>query len=260
MDEPAQFRVLVAPTVRDRFKVACLTNGVTMSDQAAHLINGWLTASELERLGQHAPTDEPQNATNNDVGEATPENDADILRTEIATMISDQSSRIVKVLGLLPTRDEMDAHDARQEQQDRQRHDSFKKAVGTITETVSQEIANSQEQFFSAIETRRRDWYWLGGAATLGFLIACALLWLVAGAAPGRSLAVRMTGAETSWQAARLLAGSGSLFHSELMAETKAMLDDPNFREQYGHCIDRAKASTRSVRCVLNVAPLVTRH
>lgn len=39
--------------------------------------------------------------------------------------------------------------------------------------------------------------------------------------------------------------------HGELMAETKAFLDNPEFRTAYAKCIDRAKAAKASVRCTL---------
>jgi hypothetical protein len=253
MNEPAQFRVQVAPGIRDKFKFACLTSGVTMSDQVADLINGWLSDTNLERNRQRLPDAEIVQVC--DVDQKPRDANVELL-DGICAMLVSQSSQIGVALKSLATREQVEAS----AQINGQRHDKLVKAIGTISDTAIKDVATSQERLFAAIETRRSDWRWMGGAAALGICVLCALLWLVAGHAPGRWLAVRMSGADTEWQAAQLLAGNGSLFHSELMAETKAMLDDPDFRGRYGQCIDRAKASTHSIRCVLTVAPLVTRH
>jgi hypothetical protein len=253
MNEPAQFRVQVAPDVREKFKIACLTSGVTMSDQVGDLINGWLSDPGAERNGQHVPVAEI--AQVNDADEKSREGNAELF-DRIGDMLVTQSTHIGIALRSLATREQVEASG----QINGQRHDKLVKAIGTISDRVIADVATSQERLFAAIETRRSDWRWMGGAAAFGMFVLCTLLWAVAGHFPGRWLAVRMAGADTQWQAAQLLAGNGSLFHSELMAETKAMLDDPDFRGRYGQCIDRAKASTRPVRCVLTLAPLVTRH
>ena len=253
MNEPAQLRVQVAQDVREKFKIACLTNGVTMSDQVVDMINDWLSDPDAERNDQHVPETEIAEVSVAD--DKTKEGNAELLE-RICKMLVTQSTHIGIALRSLSTHEQVEASG----QINGQRHEKLVKAIGTISDSVTAYNATSQERLFAAIETRRSNWRWMGGAAGLGIFVLCALQWAVAGHFPGRWLAVRMAGADTQWQAAQLLAGNGSLFHSELMAETKAMLDDPDFRSRYGQCIDRAKASTRPVRCVLTMAPLVTPH
>ena len=101
------------------------------------------------------------------------------------------------------------------------------------------------------MRVRRQNRYWLGGTAAATLVATWILLALISGTALGRRFAVWQAGADTEWQAAQSLASHGSYLHGELMAETKALLDNPLFRSPYAKCVDRAKAAKSFVRCTL---------
>ena len=136
---------------------------------------------------------------------------------------------------------------------------------------------NPVELFGSPIVTRifvgTNSWHWrrlawpalvafgillagLGGAALAGMTALSLLLVLASGTGIGRSLAVSLTGAETKWDAALLLAGDGSMLHSRMMSETRTLLNVPLFSEPYVACVERAKRAKAPFNCKLEMPPL----
>ena len=242
MNESAQFRVQVAPTVRDRFKLACLAAGVTMSDQMSHLISDWLDPPEQTGDDQAPATDE---------SEAESESDTTSGRDELADWLEQQAAQLLAVMHSMVTGEQLAAWEGRAADQSRQRNDIFLAAVKTIRDQIGKEVADGQARLCRAIETKRRDWRWLSGAALTGFAITVAMLWLVSGTGLGRSIAVGMTGTSNGWQAARLLAGNGTPLDGPLMSETSGLMGNAAFKEKYARCISRAKTVPRPFKCTL---------
>lgn len=105
-----------------------------------------------------------------------------------------------------------------------------------------------------------RAWHkkrWWAAAAGAGgmLLLLVALGLLLADTAPTRWLSVRLTGNTRAMDAAFTLAGDGRAT-GVLMAETKALLENPDFRADYSRCVIHAREVTKHFPCKLWVPPI----
>jgi hypothetical protein len=141
--------------------------------------------------------------------------------------------------------------DERIEQLCNQHQGQIERAVETIGKRAEAAVDNSNAEWRGVMRVRRQNRYWLGGTTIATLIVTWIMLALIAGTSLGRRFSVWQAGADSEWQAAQLLASHGSYLHGELMAETKAFLDNPDFRSPYAKCVDRAKAARASVRCTL---------
>jgi hypothetical protein len=136
------------------------------------------------------------------------------------------------------------------------RNDALAKSIDTIATKVAAEIESSHVRWQSLLTERRRDRYWLGSAALAGMAALGLILGMLSGTGIGRSLAVKLAGAENRWDAALSLAGDGSPLHALMMTETRTLLKTPEFREPYARCIDRAKLAKAPFNCTVRLTPL----
>jgi hypothetical protein len=98
-----------------------------------------------------------------------------------------------------------------------------------------------------------RRWAFAGGVlSTLAGLMALAFV--LAGTSPTRWLAIRLTGETTAADAAYTLAG-GDRATGGLMAQTRALLDDPQFRSDYTRCTTHTREVKRRFSCRMSMPP-----
>lgn len=101
---------------------------------------------------------------------------------------------------------------------------------------------------------KKRRWAAAAGAGGM-LLLLVALGMLLADTAPTRWLSVRLTGNTRAMDAAFTLAGDGRAT-GVLMAETRALLDNPDFRSDYSRCVIHAREVAKHFPCRLWVPPL----
>jgi len=100
-----------------------------------------------------------------------------------------------------------------------------------------------------------RRWAFAGGVlSTLAGLMALAFV--LAGTQPTRWLAIRLVGETTTVGAAYALAGDDRAT-GKLMAQTKALLDDQQFRSDYTRCTTRTREVKRRFSCRISMPPYV---
>ncbi len=129
-------------------------------------------------------------------------------------------------------------------------------SITSLGNKVTETIEASHRRWQQIAAKNLRDRYWLGGAALAGMAALGLMLELVSGTGIGRSVAVKLAGAENRWEAALLLAGDGSPLHAQLMSETRTLLKVPSFLEPYDACVERAKRAKASFNCKLKMPPL----
>ena len=78
----------------------------------------------------------------------------------------------------------------------------------------------------------------------------------LAGTSAGRLLAIRLTGETTAAGAAYTLVGDGSVTGG-MLAQTKALLDDPQFRSDYTRCTTHTREVKRRFSCRISMPPYV---
>lgn len=101
---------------------------------------------------------------------------------------------------------------------------------------------------------KKRRWAAAAGAGGM-LLLLVALGLLLADTPPTRWLSVRLTGNTRAMDAAFTLAGDGRAT-GVLMAETKALLENPDFRADYSRCVIHAREVTKHFPCKLWVPPI----
>jgi len=88
-------------------------------------------------------------------------------------------------------------------------------------------------------------------------LVVCGVsVPVLAGTSAGRLLAIRLTGETTAAGAAYTLVGDGSVTGG-MLAQTKALLDDPQFRSDYTRCTTRTREVKRRFSCRISMPPYV---
>lgn len=248
MSEQVNLRLDVPADLRDQFKASCAEHGMSMGDQAALLLRGWID-SQASSLSAANDVIDPDRII---VVEAEdgPAPLIDEIRNELGAHTAKLMGAIKPVAGCFAALEQLVKYHAQ----------LIEQQVSRGCDKVSSEVISNDRLWRQQMARHRDDWKWLGGALGAGLVLACVLLWLVSGSGIGRSLATSLTGADNRWQAALMLAGDGSKLHAGLMNETHALLKDATFRDGFGQCVERAKrARTQPVTCKLVVTPLVTR-
>lgn len=248
MTEPAQIRLTIDPDLRNEFKAACVLSGISMADQTAQLIARFV-GDEMIDDDSFAEPDVDEPADDDPVVQP-----ADI--SSLAALLEDKLAPIAGALAETATPSNISwLYDKLGKDTDR-RNDALAKSIETIGTKVAAEIESSHVRWQSLITERRRDRYWLGSAVLAGMSALGLILALLSGTGIGRSLAVKLAGADNRWDAALSLAGDGSPLHALMMTETRTLLKTPEFREPYARCIDRAKLAKAPFNCTVRLTPL----
>jgi hypothetical protein len=245
MSEQAFIRVAVPADLRERYKAACLELGMSMGDQAALLFRSWVEGHEtgglggsLDFLGRSPGTEELES-------EALP------LIDEIHVAFEAQTRKLMGAIQ--PSA----ARLTELERLVRHGTESAEKRISQECESWRQSVDHNNTTWRAQLARERDDWRWLGGACGAGMLAAGLLLWALSGTGLGRSIATGLAGGGSRWQAALLLAGDGSILHTNLMSATAAMLKVEQFRDDYGRCIGRTyKTDGKPIACRLSMPPL----
>ena len=247
MTEPAQVRFKIDPELHTEFKAQCMRSGVSMADQTARMISQFIDGTKSANTDSNGSGDEAESLPQVEVApEQLPGTNA------LEAMLRGKLQPIIDVLGQAATRGNI----TWLFEIAREHHDALSRTVASIETRVADSVENSHRRWQSIFARNRRDRFWLGGAALAGMAALSLLLMLASGTGIGRSLAVNLTGAETSWDAALSLAGNGSPLHARMMSETRTLLNDPSFREPYAACVERAKRAKVPFNCTLKMPPL----
>ena len=247
MTEPAQVRFKIDPELHTEFKAQCMRSGVSMADQTARMISQFIDGTKTGNMDSGSSGGEAESPPLEEVSpEQLPGSDA------LEAMLHGKLEPIIDALGQAATRGNINwLYEIA-----REHHDALSRTVASIETRVADSVENSHRRWQSLIAWNRRDRYWLGGAALAGMAALSLLLVLASGTRIGHSLAVSLTGADTRWDAALLLAGDGSPLHAELMSETRTLLKIPSFLEPYDACVERAKRAKATFNCTLKMPML----
>lgn len=260
MTDSVQFRIQLPLGLRDRFKTLCLRSNVTMTDKVVNLI-------EREVSGTANPPSPPPHkiATLNDdrlIGRVINACDrlgdtAVALGQNLDHSLDAFGTKLLRSIPKSQTADQI--ANARQSaiKEDQQRLDQMLGKAEKLKADIIDTVAQGQREMLTAIETKRALWQALGFGAVAGVILTCMILWLIAGTSPARSLAISLTGAESNWKAAKIIAGEGSPLRADMMQETAALLDDPDFAKSYSICVTRAKTAKHNFRCTVRFTRLV---
>ena len=255
MSELVTMRLTLDPVLREQLKVTGIERGMTLTELLPKLLAQGLQ-SEPDKPAPAQPAAGSMNGAGaiepvTEMVDAPPPEPS--VQETVTQLLSDHSARLAKAFGLIAAREE------RIEQLCNGQQGRLDKADETIGQRAAAAVEKSNCEWQGVLRVRRQNRYWLGGAAAATLFVAWILLALISGTSLGRKFAVWQAGADTEWQAAQSLASHGSYLHGELMAETKALLDNPLFRSPYSKCVDRAKAAKSFVQCSLVLPALSAR-
>lgn len=139
-------------------------------------------------------------------------------------------------------------------------HEKGRNAQTLLLENGNRELARQIDALKNEVVVLRawhkgRGWTFVGGVlSTLAGLMALAFV--LAGTQPTRWLAIRLVGETTTVGAAYALAGDDRAT-GKLMAQTKALLDDAQFRSDYTRCTTRTREVKRRFSCRMSMPPYV---
>lgn len=247
MSELVTMRITLDPALKEQLKLRAIERGMTHAELLPRLLAQGLR-SEPDKADA-APTTAISKSGQvpkepvAEIGDAPPPEPW--VQETVTQLLADHGARVTKAFGQIA------AHEERIERLCNQQLGRFDKAVESIGKRAEQAVEHSNAEWRVVMRLRRQNRYRLGGTAAATLVVTWIMLALVSGTALGRRFAVWQAGADTEWQAAQSLASHGSYLHGELMAETKALLDNPLFRSPYAKCVDRAKAAKSFVRCTL---------
>ncbi|NJS14194.1 MAG: hypothetical protein HC788_05700 [Sphingopyxis sp.] len=254
MSDLVTMRITLDPVTKEQFKLRGIERGMTPSELVTKLAMAALHSEASDTEIASLPDDAmPQDLTRAEVVEIEePEPPEPSVQEIMSELLAEHGNRITKAVGPIT------ACTQRIEQLCNQQQARIDKAAEVAGRRAELAVELSNARWQRILDVRRSDRYWLGGTAVATLLAMAVIFALVSGTGLGRRVAVWQAGADTEWQAAQLLASSGSYLHGQLMAETKALLDKPEFLSPYAKCVERAKAAKSSVRCNL-VMPALTR-
>ena len=250
MTEPAQVRLKIDQELHTEFKAQCARTGVSMADQTARMIADFLDTNRI-------PDEQPKGIAV-DAGD-NPEDCTRLSHPEehsVKQALADHRDILLGAIDQLATGKNINWLLAHIDEAADRRQGRTESSVTTFGNKVTETVEASHRRWQQIAAKNRRHRYWLGGAALAGMTALSLLLVLASGTGIGRSLAVSLTGAETRWDAALLLAGDGSPLHSRMMSETRTLLNVPLFSEPYVACVERAKRAKAPFNCKLKMPPL----
>ena len=250
MTEPAQVRLKIDPELHTEFKAQCARTGISMADQTARMIADFLDTNRI-------PDEQPKSVAAD--AEDSPEDCARLahpVEHSVEQALADHRDILLGAIDQLATGKNINWLLAHIDEAADRRQGRTEGSVASLGNKVTETIEASNRRWQQITAKNRRDRYWLSGAALAGMAALGLMLVLVSGTGIGRSLAVSLTGAETRWDAALLLAGDGSPLHSRMMSETRTLLNVPLFSEPYVACVERAKRAKAPFNCTLKMPPL----
>ncbi|MCO4092962.1 MAG: hypothetical protein HEQ34_13565 [Sphingorhabdus sp.] len=260
MTETVQFRIQLPVGLRDMFKTLCLRSNVTMTDEVVSLIE-----NDVAGAGKTPSPPQPKIATLNDdrlIGRVIDACDrlgdtAASLGQNLDRSLDDFGTKLLRSIPKPQTSNQIASARQRAAQEDQQRLSHMLATAEALNNEIVRTVESAQKRMTGAIETKHTMRQMLGLGTAVGVVLIVMLLWLIAGTSPARLLAVALTGAETNWQAAKIVAGNGSPLRADLMQETTALLRDAEFEKSYGTCINRAKTAKHNFRCTVRFTRLV---
>lgn len=252
MTEPAQIRLNIEPALRDDFKAVCQNSGTSMAEQTTRMIAEFLARSATANKAGATPAMASDAHQSDGTAEGRSE-PAD----RLSTLLDDKLEPVLDALDHCATQANIEWLNVNLVKEVRTRHNELARSITHAENRIANCVEGSSTKWQSVFTANRRDCYWLGGAALAGMATVAMLLALASGTIAGRKLAIGLTGAKNNWQAALLLAGEGSRLHASLMEETRALLDEPLYREKYADCIDRAMRAKRTIVCKLAMPALI---
>jgi hypothetical protein len=253
VSETAQFRIQLPLSLRDRFKTICMRSNVTMTDKVVSLI-------EREVDGPASVSQVPAKiATLNDdklIARVVDASDklgsaAAALNTSLYSALDDFGAKLLSSIPKPQTPEQRARNRMHAVEQDQQRLDAVLGKAEHLNNRIVEAIEHGQRRMVEAMEVRHNLKQVFGVGVVCGLALAVLLLWAISGTSPARSIAVSLTGTDSSWQAAKLIAGEGSKLHAEYMSETHSLLRNAEFRQSYTRCVQRAKASKTSFNCTV---------
>lgn len=251
MSEATHLRLPIDSEVRQEFKAACMLAGTTMTEQMARMVTQFVSGNDPENE-KGAPAGDARDASPTIVVSEVP-----VARTDpLAAMLDEKLGPINLAVASVATRENLDWLLGQLVKESQVRNDAIAQALAQTVKIVNERVEASHLRWQQVIAQNRRDRYWLGGAVLAGMTALGLLLALASGTSVGRSLAVKLTGGESRWHAALLLAGDGSMLQSDMIAETHAMLANQAFRDRYVQCVGLAMVAKSAVKCTLSMPPL----
>ena len=250
MTEPAQVRLKIDPELHTEFKAQCARTGVSMADQTARMIAQFLDTNRN-------PDEQPKAVAGD--AESNPEGcdlSSQPVEHSVEQVLADHRDILLGAMDHLATGKNINWLLAHIDEAADRRQGRVENSIGNLGDKVTESVEASHRRWQQIATKNLRDRYWLGGAALAGMAALGLLLVLVSGTGIGRSVAVKLAGADTRWDAAQLLAGDGSPLHAQLMSETRTLLKVPSFLEPYDACVERAKRAKASFNCKLKMPPL----
>jgi hypothetical protein len=254
MTATVQFRIQLPAALRDRFKTICTRDNVTMTDRVVTLIE-----REVEGLGRAPANQAPKIATLNDdrlIARVVDASDklgaaASSLSTSLQSSLDDFGAKLLRSIPKPQTVEQIAAANQAKAAQDQQRLLAVLAKAEALNTQIVSAVERGHDKMLTEVETRRTLLQALVAGALGGLLLCGFLLWVISGNSPARSLAVWLTGEDSDWQAAQAIAGEGNMLHGAYMSETHSLLKNPEFRQSYVRCTERAKTSKTSFNCTV---------
>ena len=250
MTEPAQVRLKIDPELHTEFKAQCARTGISMADQTARMIAQFLETNRSPDEQSKAVAADSEDNPGDCARQSHP------VEHSVEQALADHRDTLLGAMDQLATGKNINWLLAHIDEAADRRQGRTESSVTNLSSKVAETVEASHRRWQQIAAKNLRDRYWLGGAALAGMAALGLLFVLVSGTGIGRSVAVKLAGAETRWDAALLLAGDGSQLHAQLMSETDALLADPTFRERYVACVERAKRAKSPFKCTLPMSPL----
>lgn len=263
MSEPRRLRIDVSNEAHAQLETEARRQSISVRDLIDRIVRdmaerrGQADAAVRHQRGAH-PTlsDEPE--------PGSPEDSARRIDALIKRVTDDVPKAIETMRqssGTGHLRDMLGKQDAAQTQ----RLAAMQTAHLTAQDAQTLLLENGNKELAKKIDDLRdevvvlRNWHkgrrWAFAAGVLSMLTGLvALAFMLVGTPPARWLAIRLVGETTTVGAAYTLAGDDRATGG-LMAQTKALLDDPQFRSDYTRCTTHTREVKRRFSCRMSMPP-----
>lgn len=263
MSEPRRLRIDVSNEAHAQLETEARRQGITVRDLIDQIVRDLTehrgqadAAVRHQRGAQPTLSDEPE--------PGSPEDSArriDALIKRVTDDVPKAIETVQRSSGTGHLRDMLGKQDAAQTQ----RLAAMQTAQQTAQNAQTLLLENGNRELAKKIDALKdemvllRDWLkgrrWAFAAGVLSTLTGLvALAFVLAGTPPARWLAIRLVGETTTVGAAYALAGDDRATGG-LMAQTKALLDDPQFRSDYTRCTTHTREVKRRFSCRMSMPP-----
>ncbi len=254
MTETVQFRIQLPIGLRDMFKTLCLRSNTTMTDKMINLIE-----HDVAGLSNTpAPPQQTITALNDDrlIGRVVSACDrlsetAAGLGNSLHTSFDTFEAKLLRSIPKPPDLQELAETQSATAEADQKRLQQILGKADVLNKDIIAAVERGQQQMLKAIASKFSLYQAIGAGTLLGVLASACLLWAIGGTSPARSLAIRLTGQDGTWNAALWIAGNRQPKRTALLSETAGLLQTAEFRESYGRCIERAKRTKRNLSCTV---------